>query len=59
MIAKACLIIWEELPMFNKTAIECVDSLIRQITSSNKPFGGKIILGLGDFRQVASVVTNI
>lgn len=55
-LQQANLIIWEELPMANKAAIECVDSLLKLLLRNQAPFGGKIFLGLGDFRQVAPVV---
>ena len=42
--------------MANKTALECTDQLLRHITKQDTPFGGKIFVGLGDFRQVAPVV---
>lgn len=53
---QAKLIIWEELPMANKAAVECVNSFLQQLEGNILPFGGKLFLGLGDFRQVAPVV---
>jgi len=50
------LIIWEELPMAKKAVLECADQLLQDIMGNNLPFGGKTIVGLGDFRQVAPVV---
>ena len=55
-LQQASLIVWEELPMANKAAIECVNSLLQLIQGNQLPFGGKVFLGLGDFRQVAPVV---
>lgn len=49
---QAKLIIWEELPMVNKAAVECVNSFLQQLEGNILPFGGKLFLGLGDFRQV-------
>lgn len=55
-LQQANLIIWEELPMANKAAIECVDRLLKLLLRNQSPFGGKIFLGLRDFRQVAPVI---
>ncbi|KAL5571471.1 hypothetical protein UlMin_021068 [Ulmus minor] len=50
------LIIWDEAPMINKRAIEAVNIMLQDINESNLPFGGKIIIFGGDFRQVLPVV---
>ena len=42
--------------MANKTALECTDQLLRNITGQNIPFGNKTFVGWGDFWQVAPVV---
>jgi len=42
--------------MANKAAFEAVDSLLRSLTASPLPFGGKVVMAVGDFRQVAPVV---
>ena len=52
------LIIWDEAPMINKRAIEVVDIMLQDINESNLPFGGKIIIFGGDFRQVLPVVSR-
>ena len=56
LICAAKLIIWDELPMANRAAVEAVDILLRQLKESPRPFGGVFFLGVGDFRQVAPVV---
>jgi hypothetical protein len=59
LIRNASAIIWDELPMANKAAWECVDDLCRRIMNVyDRPFGGIPIIGLGDFRQVAPVVSG-
>ncbi|KAJ8580712.1 hypothetical protein M405DRAFT_869273 [Rhizopogon salebrosus TDB-379] len=46
--------------MVNRAAWECVDELCRWIMNIyDKPFGGIPFLGLGDFRQVAPVVSGV
>ena len=52
------IISWEELPMSNRVAVECTNALLQLLMGNTKPFGGKIVVGLGDFRQVAPVVRN-
>lgn len=46
------------MPMANKAAIECADSLMKMIMKNDYLFGGKVFLGLGDFRQVAPIVSG-
>ena len=57
-IRKASLIIWDEAPMANKAVLECVDNVLRQIMGVNVPFGGKVMLLSGDFRQTCPVIPN-
>ncbi|XP_057760522.1 uncharacterized protein LOC130980894 [Arachis stenosperma] len=58
----ADLIIWDEAPMTNKLAFEALDRTLRDIIVSvsdrNKdlPFGGKVVVLGGDFRQVLPVI---
>lgn len=42
--------------MANKACLHAVDALLRLLCNTNKPFGGKPFIGVGDFRQVAPVV---
>ena len=56
LLCTAELIIWEELPMANKIVLECTDQLFRSLMGNKQPFGGKVFIGIGDFRQVAPVV---
>jgi hypothetical protein len=37
-------------------AIQAVDWLLRRATQVNQPFGGKVVIFLGDFRQILPVV---
>ena len=52
----ADLIILEELPMSSLSVFETIDEVLQMSTGCNKPFGGKTILGIGDFHQVAPVI---
>ena len=42
--------------MQHRGTMECVDKLLRKITSIDKPFGRKMLLAVGGFRQTAPVV---
>jgi len=52
------IIFWEELPMSNRAPIEWTNALLQLLMGNMRPFGGKIIVGLGDFQQVPPVVRN-
>nr|XP_043633509.1 uncharacterized protein LOC122604703 [Erigeron canadensis] len=62
LLRKARLIIWDEAPMMHRHCFEALDRTLRDINSltsshlANKPFGGKVILFGGDFRQVLPVI---
>ena len=49
-------IIWDEASMVPGRALLCLDRLLRDIHQNETPFGGKIIILGGDFRQVLPVV---
>src|SRR3954469_22330698 len=50
------LIIWDEAPMIHKFAFEALDRTFRDITQVDKPFGSKVFVFGGDFRQVLPVI---
>ncbi|XP_022864614.1 ATP-dependent DNA helicase PIF1-like [Olea europaea var. sylvestris] len=50
------LIIWDEAPMVNRSAVEAVDKILRDITDCNLLFGGKVVVLGGDFCQILPVV---
>ena len=50
------LIIWNEAPMQHKFNFQAVDRTFRDLTGIDKPFGGKIMVMGGDFRQVLPVI---
>ncbi|KAJ7220657.1 DNA helicase Pif1 like protein, partial [Mycena pura] len=55
LLRQAALIIWDEAPMANKAVLVCVEAL-RRIMGNSLPFGGKVLILLGDFRQTCPVV---
>ncbi|KAD4586201.1 hypothetical protein E3N88_23802 [Mikania micrantha] len=58
------LIIWDEAPMVHKHAFEALDRTLKDIftcqdkMASQLPFGEKVIVFGGDFRQILPVVPN-
>lgn len=50
------LFVFDECSMIPKYAVHAIDVMLRDITSVNIPFSGKIILLGGDFRQILPVV---
>ncbi|KAG2659649.1 hypothetical protein PVAP13_1KG374505 [Panicum virgatum] len=56
LLREASLIIWDEVAMTRRQAVETLDRSLRDITGSDLPFGGKIIVFGGDFKQVLPVV---
>ena len=52
------IVIWDEAVMANKCIIECVDRLLRDIMGVDLPFGGKMMILCGDFRQILPIVQH-
>ena len=50
------LILWDECTMTAWKTLDLVDKLLRECSGSNLPFGGKVLLLGGDFRQCLVVV---
>nr|GEX58880.1 hypothetical protein [Tanacetum cinerariifolium] len=64
LIRKAKLVIWDEAPMIQSYCYETFDRTLRDIyrsdpsKSSNRVFGGKVVLFGSDFRQILPVIPN-
>ncbi len=58
LINMAKLFVWDEAPMMHKFVFEAVDRTFRDITQVNKPFGGKVFVFGGDFRQVLPIIPH-
>ena len=56
LIRMAKVIVWDEAPMAHRFQMEALDRTLRDLTGSNKPFGGKVIVLSGDFRQCLAVI---
>ncbi|XP_063990617.1 uncharacterized protein LOC135169496 [Diachasmimorpha longicaudata] len=50
--------IWDEAPMAPRSAMELIDRTLRDLMDTHLPFGGKIMLLGGDFRQLLPVTPN-
>ena len=64
LLVHTSLIIWDEAPMANKYCFEALDKSLRDINSryvveaSVLPFGGKVVVLGGDFRQILPVISR-
>lgn len=44
--------------MLPKEGLRCIDLLLREVMKNNRPFGGKVLIVGGDFRQTLPVVPS-
>ncbi|CAN6979834.1 unnamed protein product [Brassica oleracea var. botrytis] len=60
LVKESSLIIWDEAPMMGKHCFEALDRSLSDIVEkhANRPFGGKVIVFGGDFRQVLPVING-
>ena len=58
LIRSARLIVMDEAPMAHRHHIEGLDRTLRDLMASEEPFGGKVVVLGGDFRQVLPVVRH-
>lgn len=56
LVAAADLIIFDEAPMAHRKLFEMLDRSFKDLMGNDEPFGGKIFLCSGDFRQIPPVV---
>ncbi|XP_024156320.1 ATP-dependent DNA helicase PIF2-like [Rosa chinensis] len=56
LIRRSSAIICDEVPMMHRFAFEALDRTFKDIIGGDFPFGGKVIIFGGDFRQVLPVV---
>lgn len=60
LIREAALIVWDEAPMAHKHTLEVLDRLLRELMRdtpyADLPFGGKVVVLAGDYRQLLPVV---
>ncbi|XP_061364451.1 uncharacterized protein LOC133307903 [Gastrolobium bilobum] len=64
LLSKTKLIIWDEAPMVHKFCFEALDRTLRDVLRFNDtnyvdmPFGGKVVVLGGVFRQILHVIPN-
>ncbi|XP_057717893.1 uncharacterized protein LOC130932562 [Arachis stenosperma] len=62
LISSVKLVIWDEAPMLNKFCFEVLDKCLKDVLRFDRgynphaPFGGKIVVLGGDFRQILPVI---
>lgn len=56
LIREAAVVAWDEAPMVNRAVLACVEETSRRVMDCHEPFGNKIILLMGDFRQTCPVI---
>ncbi|KAL6140312.1 hypothetical protein ACLB2K_058612 [Fragaria x ananassa] len=56
LVRDSTAVIWDEAPMTNRDVFELVDRTFQDIMDVELPFGGKIMIFGGDFRQVLPVI---
>jgi len=57
-IQHADVLFWDEISMVSKDIVDCVDRSLQKLMDNDIKFGGKIVVFLGDFRQLAPVVEH-
>ncbi|GBN34653.1 hypothetical protein AVEN_239484-1 [Araneus ventricosus] len=55
-LRQAVLNIIDEITMLTKDGVRCINPLLRDLMNNDKPFGGKVIIIGGEFRQTLPVV---
>ena len=57
-LREADVILWDEATMIPKKALEIVNNTLKDLCDSRLPFGNKLMILGGDFRQILPVVRN-
>ena len=57
-IESATIIIWDEISLVPRYALDSFDRLCRNVTGIDKPFGNKLFVVGGDFRQCLPIMRN-
>ena len=56
LIEMALIIVIDEATMLNNQLLQALDELLRDIMRTDTPFGGKVLVLCGDFRQTLPVI---
>jgi hypothetical protein len=52
------IIIWDEITVTLGAALKCVNLLLQDLMGNELPFGGKVMIVVGDFRQCLPIITS-
>jgi PIF1-like helicase/Helitron helicase-like domain at N-terminus len=55
MIRQCKCICYDEVSMVGKEVAECLNRFLQDVMQNDKPFGGKVVVFLGDFKQLMPV----
>jgi ATP-dependent DNA helicase PIF1 len=58
LLQEMAVFIWDEVPMANRAAVACAHDALVKLTGNPAPFGGKVALLVGDFRQTGPMIRN-
>ena len=64
LLRQTKLVIWDKVPMIHKHGFEALDRTMKDVFKSDSsmnsemPFGGKVMVLGGDFRQILPIVPN-
>ena len=58
VIRKASLLVIDEYTMGNRKVYESIDRTFRELLENDQPYGGKVMLHSGDWKQILPVVQN-
>ncbi len=59
LIREAAIIFYDEISMVSVDVANTLDRSLREIMKNSKPFGGKVIVFLGDFKQLLPVMPGV
>ena len=58
LLHRATLVIWDEVAVTKRQAVETLNRTLRDIMDCDQPFDGKVMLFRGDFGQVLPMVSQ-
>ena len=58
LLRRAHVLVLDEIAMMNRVDLERIERSLRMMMNSKKPFGGKIVILSGDFKQILPVENN-